>query len=253
MQARTLWDAELYEAQHAFVWQLGAGLIDILDPKRGERILDVGCGTGQLTNEIAERGADVLGLDSSPEMIGQARQNYPRLRFSLQDAAAMTFNSEFDAVFSNAALHWILNAAGAADSMARALRTGGRLVLEMGGRGNIRQIHEAVESAFREHSNAALPAPRNYFPSVGEYTTILEAHGFEVRNAVLFDRPTPLEGERGMEQWIKQFCTFYLDELPVQVRQSAVNRAVEQLRPRLYKDGQWSADYRRLRISAIKF
>lgn len=253
MSARTSWDTELYEAQHAFVWQLGAGLIEILAPKPGERILDVGCGTGQLTQQIGERGADVLGVDSSPDMIGQARQNFPRLRFALQDAVSMTFDSEFDAVFSNAALHWILNAEAAAESMSRALRTGGRLVLEMGARGNIRQIHEAVESAFREHSGAALPAPRNYFPSIGEYTTVLEAHRFEVRNAILFDRPTPLEGERGMEQWIRQFCGFYLDELPPQSRQSAVNRAVEQLRPCLYRDGQWIADYRRLRVSAIKF
>lgn len=253
MSARTSWDTELYEAQHAFVWELGAGLMEILAPKPGERILDVGCGTGQLTQQIAERGADVLGIDSSPDMIGQARQNFPRLRFALQDAVSMTFANEFDAVFSNAALHWILNAEGAVQSMARALRTGGRLVLEMGGRGNIRQIHEAVEAAFREHSSAALPAPRNYFPSVSEYTTVLEAHRFEVQNAVLFDRPTPLEGERGMEQWIKQFCAFYLDELPPQSRETTVNRAVEQLRPFLYRDGRWFADYRRLRVSAIKF
>jgi trans-aconitate methyltransferase len=185
-------------------------------------------------------------------MIGQARQNYPRLRFALQDATSMSFNGEFDAVFSNAALHWILDAAGVADSMSRALNKGGRLVLEMGGRGNIRQIHEAVEAAFRRYSNAALPAKPNYFPSLSEYTSTLEAHGFEVRHAVLFDRPTPLEGERGMEQWIRQFCNFYLDELPSTSRQSAINIAVEQLRPRLYNDAQWFADYRRLRISAIK-
>src|SRR5436853_4279983 len=103
MKARTSWDTELYEAQHAFVWRLGEALIEILAPKPGERILDVGCGTGQLTREIAERGAEVLGVDVSPEMIGQAWQNYPGLRFALQDAASMTFNGEFDAVFSNAA------------------------------------------------------------------------------------------------------------------------------------------------------
>src|SRR4051794_7790844 len=100
MSARTSWDTELYEAQHAFVWQLGTGLIDVLAPKSGERILDVGCGTGQLTYQIAELEADVLGVDASPEMIGQARQNFPRLRFALQDAASMTFDREFDAVFS---------------------------------------------------------------------------------------------------------------------------------------------------------
>jgi trans-aconitate methyltransferase len=252
MSARISWDTELYEAQHAFVWQLGTGLIEVLAPKPGERILDVGCGTGQLTHKIAEAGADVVGVDASPEMIGQARQNFPQLRFALQDATSMTFDGEFDAVFSNAALHWILNADGAADSMVRALRTGGRLVLEMGGRGNIRQIHEAIETAFREQSSAALPAPRNWFPSVSEYTGILERHGFEVRTAALFDRPTPLEGERGMEQWIRQFCAFYIDALPPQAREIAINRAVEQLRPHLYRDGQWFADYRRLRISAIK-
>jgi len=252
MKARTSWDTELYEAQHAFVWRFGEALIEILAPKPGERILDVGCGTGQLTHEIAERGAEVLGVDASPEMIGQARQNYPALRFTLQDAASMTFNGEFDAVFSNAALHWILDDVGAADSMSRALRTGGRLVLEMGGRGNVRQIYEAVQLAVRRYSSQPLPASRTHFPSVSEYTTILEAHGFEVRNAVLFDRPTPLEGERGMEQWIRQFCNFYLDELPSASRQSAINDAVEQLRAGLYSKGQWFADYRRLRVSAIK-
>jgi trans-aconitate methyltransferase len=252
MNARTSWDTELYEAQHAFVWRFGEALIEILAPKPGERILDVGCGTGQLTREIAERGAEVLGVDASPEMIGQARQNYPGLRFTLQDAASMTFNGEFDAVFSNAALHWILDDVGAADSMSRALRTGGRLVIEMGGRGNVRQIYEAVQLAFRRYSSQPLPASRTHFPSVSEYTTILEAHGFEVRNAVLFDRPTPLEGERGMEQWIRQFCSFYLYELPSTSRQSAINDAVEQLRAGLYSKGQWFADYRRLRVSAIK-
>jgi trans-aconitate methyltransferase len=252
MNARTAWDTELYEAQHAFVWKLGAGLIDVLAPQPGERILDLGCGTGQLTHEIAARGADVLGVDASPEMIGQARQNYPRLRFVLQDGASMTFEREFDAVFSNAALHWIMNAEGAVDSMVRALRPGGRLVLEMGGRGNVRHIHEALETALRSHSTKPLPAPRNYFPSVSEYTSILETHGFEVRNALLFDRPTPLEGERGMEQWIRQFCNFYLDELPSSSRQAVIDEAVEQLRPRLYNNGQWFADYRRLQVSAIK-
>lgn len=252
MNGKTSWDTELYEAQHAFVWQLGAGLIDILAPKAGELILDVGCGTGQLTQQIAERGAEVIGVDASPEMIGQARQNFPRLRFLLQDASSMTFDGEFDAIFSNAALHWILDAAGAVDSMSRALRRGGRLVLEMGGRGNIRQIEEAIKAAYRRYSTDELPPRANFFPSISEYTSLLEAHGFEVRTALLFDRPTPLEGEQGMERWLQQFFSFYLDRLAPRLRKEAVHEAVEQLRPSLWKDGQWLADYRRLRISALK-
>ena len=115
MAAKTTWDTELYESHHGFVWQYGEGLLDLLAPKPGERILDLGCGTGQLTAKIADAGASVLGLDASPDMIGQARQNYPRLQFKLEDATAMQFDSDFDAVFSNAALHWMLDAATVAD------------------------------------------------------------------------------------------------------------------------------------------
>src|SRR5919202_5343810 len=103
MAKRPSWDTELYEAQHGFVWKYGEDLIRLLDPKQGERVLDLGCGTGQLTQKIAEHGADVVGLDASPDMIGQARQNFPSLHFMLRDAANMDFQDEFDAVFSNAA------------------------------------------------------------------------------------------------------------------------------------------------------
>ena len=108
------WDAELYESSHSFVWQFGKGLIDLLNPQPAEHILDVGCGTGHLTAKIAESGATVLGLDSSPDMIGQARQNFPKLQFVLQSATTMAYNAEFDAIFSNAALHWVLDEIGRA-------------------------------------------------------------------------------------------------------------------------------------------
>jgi trans-aconitate methyltransferase len=245
------WDTELYEAQHTFVWKLGQDLIELLDPKPGERILDLGCGTGQLTEKIASLGIDVVGLDSSPEMIGQAPQNYPRLRFVLQDATAMQFNGEFDAIFSNAALHWILNARGAAEAMARALRRGGRLAAELGGKGNIRQIEQALE-AMRARHGLPSSARRTLFPSVGEYASIIEQSGFEVRSAVLFDRPTLLEGEQGMEDWIRQFANFFFDGIPAEARGRAMREIIDELRPKLYRDGQWYADYRRLRIISVK-
>jgi ubiquinone/menaquinone biosynthesis C-methylase UbiE len=186
MAKRSSWDTELYEAQHGFVWKYGEDLIQLLDPKPGERILDLGCGTGQLTQKIAEHGADVVGLDASPEMIGQARQNFPSLRFLLQDAANMNFREEFDAIFSNAALHWMLDAPSVAKSMFRALRKGGRMVAELGGKGNIRQIEAATEAVLLRYLGDGLPPRRTFFPSIGEYAGLLESCGLEVRSAVLF-------------------------------------------------------------------
>jgi trans-aconitate 2-methyltransferase len=239
------WDTELYEARHNFVWRFGEEVVELLRPRPGERILDLGCGTGQLTKKIAGSGAEALGLDSSPDMIGQARQNYPELRFMLQDASAMQFENEFDAVFSNAALHWMLDPAAVVRSVAKALRQGGRFVLEMGGKGNIQTIVAAIQRVVGRYQ--PLPALRQYYPSVGEYATILEAHGLEVRMAQLFDRPTPLEGEGGMEDWIKQFKSYYFEKLPP----SVLAEVVAELRPELYSEKGWVADYRRLRIVAV--
>ncbi len=160
MSAKKHWNPELYEARHAFVWNLAQGLLELLHPVKGERILDLGCGTGQLTNEIAQSGAEVLGLDASPEMIGQARQNYPGLRFVLQDAGDMQYQGEFDAIFSNAALHWMLDAPRVAAAMACALKRGGRLVAEMGGKGNIDQIELLCTKSCRNSTPETCPLRR---------------------------------------------------------------------------------------------
>jgi trans-aconitate 2-methyltransferase len=252
MAKQSSWDTELYEAQHGFVWKYGESLIELLNPKRGERILDLGCGTGQLTQKIAEQGADVIGLDASPEMIGQARQNFPSLQFVLQNAAAMTFTEEFDAVFSNAALHWVLDAHAAARGMFRALRKGARVVAELGGRGNIRQIEDAIETALRRYLGDNLPPRRTFFPSIGEYAGVLETCGLEVRSAFLFDRFTPLEGSDGLAQWLRQFAAYYFETLPREQARGAIQDVIEALRPSLFRDGRWHADYRRLRIVAVK-
>ena len=250
--SKSAWDAELYEAKHGFVWKFGEGLVELLNPKPGERILDLGCGPGQLTRQIAERGAIVTGLDSSAEMIGQARQNYPDLDFVLADAATMRFDQEFDAVFSNAALHWMLDAAAVAAAISRALRPGARLIAEMGGRGNISQIERAIAKVLRENGYSFENVRRTFFPSVAEYSALLEQNGLEVRFASLFDRPTDLDGEQGMRNWLEQFAWYYFENMPPGLRLEAQDAVVNELRPKLYIDGLWQADYRRLRISAVK-
>ncbi len=240
------WDTELYEARHNFVWKFGEGVVELLQPKPGERILDLGCGTGHLTKKISESGAQVVGVDASPSMIGQARQNFPKLKFVLQDAAAMTFADEFDAVFSNAALHWMLDPAAVVSAVSQALKPGGRFVAEMGGKGNIKTIVSAIHKVVLKYH--PLPPSRQYYPSVSEYSSILEAHGLEVRMAQLFDRPTPLEGEAGMENWLKQFKNYYFENLPA----TAMAEVIADLRPQLHSQTGWTADYRRLRFVAVK-
>ena len=252
MSAKKHWNPELYEARHAFVWNLAQGLLELLHPIEGERILDLGCGTGQLTNEIAQSGAEVVGLDASPEMIGQARQNYPGLRFVLQDAGEMQYDGECDAIFSNAALHWMQDAPKVASAMARALKPGGRLVAEMGGKGNVGQIEAALHRVLPRFHAGNMPAAKTYFPSIAEYATILDNAGFEVRTAQLFDRPTPLQGEEGMADWLRQFPSYYFEGLGVKEREQAVAEVVDLLRQGLHRDGVWSADYRRLRVTAVK-
>jgi trans-aconitate methyltransferase len=246
------WDAELYEARHGFVWRLGEGVVEFLNPQPGERILDLGCGTGQLTSKIAASGAEVVGLDASPAMIGQARQNYPRLRFMLADARAMKFENEFDAVFSNAALHWMLDRAGVAAGIARALQKDGRFVAEFGGKGNIRLIERAIESVAARYHAGQVPEKRTYFPALGEYASLLEEYGLEVRFAQLFDRPTPLEGEDGMANWVRQFKWFYFEGLQPGQQKEALAEVIEELRPSLWSTQGWHVDYRRLRVSAVK-
>lgn len=252
MSGKTSWDAELYEAKHNFVWKLGGGVIDLLNPKPGERILDVGCGTGQLTRALADRGVEVVGIDSSTDMIGQARQNFPRIRFVLGNAMDMTFIEEFDGVFSNAALHWMMEAERVVEGIAKALKRGGRFAAEFGGKGNIAHIMRAIHEVLAEYYDANVPQVRTYFPSVAEYTGLVERHGMEVQFAQLFDRPTPLEGEKGIETWIRQFKWYYFEPLASEKREKALAEVVEALRPTLWDGTGWSADYRRLRILAVR-
>lgn len=241
MSKRSDWDARLYESDHAFVWKYGEALLPLLAPRPGERILDLGCGTGHLTAEIAAAGAETLGIDSSPDMIGQARQNYPKLKFQLADAQTFESDQTFDAVFSNAALHWIPEAGKVVESVHRALKPGGRFVAEFGGKGNIAKVVAAVREA-----GGSDPMRKYYFPSVGEYAGLLELKGFEVRFATLFDRPTELEDPaHGLEQWLTMFMQKELQGI-------SARQIADRLHPALFYEGKWHVDYRRLRVVATR-
>jgi SAM-dependent methyltransferase len=244
------WDAARYQDKHSFVWRYGAGLLELLVPQPGERILDVGCGTGQLTAEIARCGAQVVGLDNSADMLADARKNFPELTFVPGDAARFDFPEPFDAVFSNAVLHWVKDADGAVGSIARALRPGGRFVAEFGGQGNIATVQAALRAVLGPHADQQSPW---YYPSIGEYSAVMERHGLEVRNASLFDRPTPLEGEDGMDHWLRMFIApAYLRQFPPDRADGIVHQLIERLRPALYREGIWTVDYRRLRVLAVR-
>lgn len=247
------WDAQLYEQRYSFVWKHGEELIALLDPQAGERILDAGCGTGRLTAEIARSGAAPTGLDSSAAMIEQARTAFPEVEFVQADLLDYRPERLFDGVFSNAALHWIPDAQGAARSLYGALRPGGRLVAELGGTGNVASLLNAVSEALREQGSPPAQRPW-YFPTLAEYASVLEKEGFEVVYAMLFDRPTPLEGgESGLRGWLRMFGQ---PVLPGRASESdeLLQRVEEKARPGLFdpESGSWTIDYRRLRIAARK-
>ena len=246
------WNAGLYDDKFAFIWEYGSNLIDLLDPQPGETILDIGCGTGHLTQAIAERGAQVIGIDFSPAMIEQARANYPGIRFEVADASAFTLAEPVDAVFSNAVFHWVRDQDGAAACIARVLKPGGRFVAEFGGKRNVGQIIAATVESMRE-AGYADGAARNpwYYPSIAEHATLLERHGLETTSAVLFDRPTLLDGgEAGLALWLEMFGDSFFTDIPEPERRQIVSMIEQRLRPSLFRDGSWHADYRRLRIVA---
>jgi trans-aconitate methyltransferase len=236
------WNAGEYQSRYSFVWEAAGELIGLLAPQPGERILDLGCGPGQLTARIAESGAMVTGIDRSEAMIAQARGNYPLLDFRLGDAASFTLDERtdapVDAVFSNAVLHWVTDASGVARCIERALKPGGRFVCEFGGRGNIASVARALEEATGQKQSDW------YYPSISEYSAVLEGNGLEVRFATLFDRPIQVEGANGMDDLLKTFRSALTAEARAEV--------VARLRPERFDGGVWTFDYRRLRVVAVK-
>jgi trans-aconitate methyltransferase len=241
------WDASLYAGNGRFVALLAGSLVEALQPKAGERILDLGCGDGFLTQRIAESGATMVGVDSSPQMIAAAQERGVDARYA--GGEALAFKGEFDAVFSNAALHWMSDHDAVLRGVYRALKPGGRFVAECGGQGNIAAIRVALLAVL---TRLGIPADRienNRFFSSTEYRARLESHGFLVEEITLTPRPTPLPS--GMADWLQTFRSSLLERLPASVRPAAVEQIVGLLKPVLCdREGNWTADYMRLRFVA---
>ena len=248
MTAQT-WDPEAYARDGAFVHGLAGGVLEWLGAQAGERILDLGCGDGQLSARIAASGADVRGVDASAAMVAAARGR----GITADEAPAERLpysHASFDAVFSNAALHWVRDQDAMMAEVHRVLKPGGRFVAEMGGHGNIAAIRVAFMAVLERHGFAGVEDGVNYYPTPAAYTRRLEQHGFMVERMTLFPRPTPLE-KSGMAAWLNTFRRGVLDKLPEVLRSQVIDECCALLAPALRdEDGNWVADYVRLRFVA---
>jgi SAM-dependent methyltransferase len=243
------WDPERYARNARFVSDLGGPVVDLLAPQPGERILDLGCGDGALTRKFAELGCDVIGVDGSAPQIEAA--SALGLDARVMDGERLAFDAEFDAVFSNAALHWMKRADEVIGGVWRALRPGGRFVAECGGRGCVATIVAALDRALARRGVDIRSVNPWYFPSADDYSARLRARGFVVRSIALFPRPTPLPGD--VTGWLETFAESFTSALPAPSRASFLEEVQELLRPDLCDaDGRWTADYVRLRFAADK-
>lgn len=251
INATSRWAPDDYAKNAAFVPALGAPVVALLDPQPGERILDLGCGDGILTEKLMAAGAEVIGVDSSAPMIEAAKAR--GVDAYIANGQALTFDSEFDAVFSNAALHWMLDSEAVARGVFRALKPGGRFVGEMGGQGNVATLRAGLRAELLRRGYKVPDEDPQWYPGIAEFSAIYEGAGFADIDARLIPRPTPLPA--GVAGWLKTFRTGFLDHAAVpDSAQDEVAAAVEaSLEPKLRKpDGSWEADYVRLRFTMRK-
>jgi trans-aconitate methyltransferase len=243
------WDPERYARNARFVADMALPVVELLAPRAGERVLDLGCGDGALTEKIAAAGANVIALDASAEQVAATRAR--GLDARVGDGARLDFTAEFDAVFTNAALHWMRQPDRVIDGIWRALKPGGRFVGEMGGHGNVAKITAALVAALDRRGLDGRAAVPWYFPTPGEYRGKLETRGFKVDSIELIGRPTPLPGD--MTGWLATFAEPFTARLPEAERPVLVAEVAAALKPALCDaEGRWTADYVRLRFAARK-
>jgi trans-aconitate 2-methyltransferase len=248
------WNPNLYDDKHDFVYKFGEEIVQLLNPQKSEVILDLGSGTGDLTKQIGDACQEVIGLDYSKDMIQAAQKKYPDIRFVLADAKKFKIDKTFDAVFSNATLHWIPQAEPVIKNIHKHLKVGGRFVAEFGGKGCVNKIIVALTQVLDEKHIAYPPVKTVlYYPSVGEYAKLLEKNGFELAYGALFDRPTDLKsGYEGMANWIQMFLHWTLKTVTPDEKKEIMNLTAKRLEKDLFDGEKWIADYRRIRIVAIK-
>jgi trans-aconitate methyltransferase len=250
----TKWKPELYNKKHSFVYNYGENLIQLLEPKENERILDLGCGSGQLTFKINELVRETIGIDKSAEMIADAKSKFPNIEFLVKDAENFKFDKKFDSIFSNATLHWVKNYKDSIKSMYENLKPNGKIVVEFGGKGNVQtivnQLRESLKSRnYRNQSELNLW----YFPTIGEYSTELESAGFRVLFAQHYDRPTELADKNsGIKDWISMFAENFFIGVTGNHIEEIKNEVQESVKEKCLIDGKWFADYKRIRVIAIK-
>lgn len=249
MSSTQTWNPALYERNARFVPEFGKGVVQLLAAQAGERILDLGCGDGELTASLTAFGCEVVGVDGSAAFIDRARAR--GVSAQVMDGHDLRFDAEFDAVFSNAALHWMKRPDAVIAGVWRALRPGGRFIGEMGGAGNVSKIVAALEAALTRRGIATQPLNPWYFPSVMEYAGRLEAAGFAVEHIELFDRPTRLPGH--LRDWLDTFGRSFLGAFSAAERAALVEEVSTALAPQMVgADGVWTTDYVRLRFRARK-
>jgi trans-aconitate methyltransferase len=242
------WSAARYAASAHFVPAFGAPVVELLDPRPGERILDLGCGDGTLTAKIAAAGAHVVAIDAAPDMIAAAKAK--GLDARVVPGQSLAFEREFDAVFSNAALHWMHPPETVIAGVARALKPGSRFVAEMGGHNNTAAIQTAFRAVLGKRGIEALSQSPWYFPSAAAYGAKLEAAGFRVEDIAIIPRPTPLEA--GFGPWLDTFADDFFAPLAPADRAVARQEVIDLLEPILKDEtGLWIADYVRLRFKAV--
>ena len=246
---KQVWGAEKYEKNARFVSDMTSDVVAWLAPRKDERILDLGCGDGALTEKLVQAGAIVVGADNSEVLLFAARKRGLDVHF--KDGQALDFGPEFDAVFSNAALHWMTRAEDVVKGVARALKKGGRFVAEFGGHGNVAAIVTALRATAARHGKDPALAAGWFYPTPAEYRALLEANGFSVERIGLFPRPTPLP--TGLRGWLSTFRESYFEQWPDAQREQVISEIENLLAPALRdKAGNWTADYVRLRVAAVR-